>query len=214
MLSTNYGQFDFDLTYKDLHVQVDEDPNMVIHHTIKTKTRPDNHYIKISGIEYDVEINKIFEKDRSVQLFNLSKTYSHVPSFFSTQNPTDRSILLKFPINKFSKFTESRLINGKFSFKIVCIIDYEIYFYNGTYYYLKQVAQSQPAFMHDRHSLDIRIKPTDDEISSIIRENKYTDVLRTDLGLLDYPINNQPLSRAVNDLKQAAKEYIERDFNT
>jgi hypothetical protein len=43
---------DFELTYKDLDVQVDEDPNMVIHHTIKTKTGIDNHHIKINGIEY------------------------------------------------------------------------------------------------------------------------------------------------------------------
>jgi hypothetical protein len=120
---------------------------------------------------------------------------------------------LKFPINKFCKFTKSRLINGKFSFKIVCIIDYEIYFYDGSHYYITQVAQSPPTVMHDRQS-DNSIIPTDDQISSIIRENKYTNVLRTDLELLDEPINNRSLNGAVNNLKLAAEGYIKGNFNT
>jgi hypothetical protein len=210
-LSTNSGEFvDFDLTFKDLDVQVDEDPNMVIHHTIKTKTRKDNHFIKINGIEYDV---RILNKDTDNELINLGKTYSHVDSFFSTHSSADRSFLLKIPINKFSKITESRLINGKFLFKIECIMDYEIYFYSEGYYYLIQVKQSPPTFMHSPE-IDFRIRPTDDQISSIIRKNKYTNVLRTDLALFDKPINNQFLSLAVNDLKQAATGYIEGDFNT
>ena len=56
MLSTNSGLLiDFELTYKDLDVKPDENPNMIINHTIKA-TKPDNHFIKIYGIEYDVEI--------------------------------------------------------------------------------------------------------------------------------------------------------------
>jgi hypothetical protein len=216
-LSTNYAQFvDFDLTYKDLDVQVDEDPNMVIHHTIKTKTRPDNHYIKINGIEYDVEMYEILEKNRAeIRLFRLNKAYSHVCSFFpmSISQPVVRSILLKFPTNKFSRIIESSLINGEFLFKIDCIMDYEIYFYNQGTYYLKQVAKSTPTVILGPQG-DFRIKPTDDQISSIIRKNKYTDLLRTDLALFNEPINNQSLSDAVNNLKLAAKGYIEGDFNT
>jgi hypothetical protein len=64
---------DFDLTFKDLDVQADEDPNMVIQHTIKTKTRLDNHFIKINGIEYYVEIYEILKSnDADVLLVNLA----------------------------------------------------------------------------------------------------------------------------------------------
>lgn len=211
MLSTNSVEFvDFDLTFKDLNVQADEDPNMVIYHKIKTTTRKDNHFIKINGIEYDV---RILDKNTDNELINLGKTYSHVDSFFSTHSSADRSVLLKIPINKFSKIVESRLINGNFLFKIDCIMDYEIYFYSDGYYYLKQVRQSPPTFMHSPE-IDYRIRPTDDQISSIIKKNKYTNVLRTDLELLDRPINNKDLSGAVDNLKLAAKGYIEGDFNT
>lgn len=61
--------------------------------------------------------------------------------------------------------------------------------------------------MHDRQS-DNSIIPTDDQISSIIRENKYTNVLRTDLELLDEPINNRFLNGAVNNLKLAAEDIL------
>jgi hypothetical protein len=37
--------------------------------------------------------------------------------------------------------------------------------------------------------------------------------LRTDLELLDRPINSQPLNDAVNNLKLAAEGYIKGDFN-
>jgi hypothetical protein len=62
--------------------------------------------------------------------------------------------------------------------------------------------------------IDFRIRPTNDQISLLIRENKYTDILRTDLALLDIPIDNQSLSDAVNNLKLDAEGYIEGDFNT
>jgi hypothetical protein len=202
------------LTYEDLDVQVDEDRNMVIHHKIKTKTGLDNHFIKINGIEYHVEINEILRSnDTENLLINLGKTYSHVHSFLSTHSSANRSLLLKFPINKFSKIIESRLINGKFSFKIDCITYYETYVFSRGYYYLKHVGQSPPTNMHSPQD-GFRIKPTDDQISSIIRKNNYTNLLRTDLELLDQPIKNQPLSDAVNTLKLAAKGYIEGDFNT
>lgn len=71
------------MTYRYLKVQVDEDPNMVIHYTIKSKKGLDNHYIKIHGIEYDVEIDEILEKSKAeIRLFNLGKTYSPIRSFF------------------------------------------------------------------------------------------------------------------------------------
>jgi hypothetical protein len=173
MLSTNSGEFaDFYLTFRKLDVQADEDPNIVIHHTIKAKTREDNPFIKINGIEYDV---RILNNDTDNELINLGKTYSHVDSFFSTHSPADRSVLLKIPINKFSKIMESRLINGNFLFKIDCMMDYEIYFYSEGCYYLKQVRQSPRTFIHSPE-IDYRIRPTDDQISSIIKKNKYTNI--------------------------------------
>jgi len=48
-----------------------------------------------------------------------------------------------------------------------------------------------------------RIQPSDEQISSSIRKNEYTERLRTDLTLLDEPINNEHLAGAVENLKQA-----------
>jgi hypothetical protein len=62
----------FDVTYKDSHVKPDENLNMIINHTIKA-TNQDNHFIKIYGIEYDVEI---LESSTETVLINLGKTYS------------------------------------------------------------------------------------------------------------------------------------------
>ena len=80
MLSTNSGEFvDFDLTFKDLAVQAHEDPSMVIHHTIKTKTRKDNHFIKINGIEYDV---RILNNDTDNELINLGVVITQIGNNF------------------------------------------------------------------------------------------------------------------------------------
>jgi hypothetical protein len=129
MLSTNSGLLiDFELTYKDLDVKPDENPNMIINHTIKA-TNPDNHFIKIYGIEYDVEI---VESNTENVLINLGKTYSPYVSFLSTQSSANRSVLLKFPINEFTKIVDCKLRNVKFLFKINCAMHYEVYYQRGT----------------------------------------------------------------------------------
>ena len=136
---------DFDVTYKDSDVKPDENPNMIINHTIKA-TNQDNHFIKIYGIEYDVEI---LETNAETVLINLGKTYSPRVSFFSTKHSTDRSVLLKFPINEFIKIVDHKLRNGngKFLFKIGCEMHYEVYYCHDDFYYLKKALEiSQSKF--------------------------------------------------------------------
>jgi hypothetical protein len=212
LLQTNSEHsIDFDVTYKDLDVKPDENPNMIINHTIKA-TNQDNHFIKIYGIEYDVQI---LEATAETVLFNLGKTYSPRVSFFSTQYPTDRSVLLKFPINEFTKVVDHKLRkgNGKFLFKIGCEMHYEVYYRHDDFYYLKKALEISPSkFMHDHHPY--RVQPSDEQISSLIRKNKYTERLRTDLTLLDEPINNEHLAGAIENLKHAARGYIEGNFSS
>jgi hypothetical protein len=204
---------DFDVTYKDSDVKPDENPNMIINHTIKV-TNQDNHFIKIYGIEYDVEI---LETNAETVLINLGKTYSPRVSFFSTNDSTDRSVLLKFPINEFTKIVDHKLRNGygKLLFKIGCEMHYEVYYrHDGKrFYYLKKALEISPSkFMHDHHPY--RVQLSDEQISSLIRKNKYTERLRTDLTLLDEPINNEHLAGAIENLKQAARGYNEGNFSS
>jgi hypothetical protein len=63
-------------------VKLDGNPNMIIDHTIKA-TNQNNHFIKIYGIEYDIEI---LETNAETVLINLGKTYSPRVSFFSTKH--------------------------------------------------------------------------------------------------------------------------------
>jgi hypothetical protein len=126
MSSTNSEQpIEFDFNYKDLDVQQDEIANMIIKHTLATKANQDNLFIKINGIEYDVQINEILKSsDNENPIVDLGNTYSRFVSFFSTKSFADRSVLIKFSTDKFIKFVNSKLINGKFLFKISCVIDY------------------------------------------------------------------------------------------
>lgn len=205
---------EFDLNYKDLDVNEDETPNIIIHHTVATKTKQKDLFIKINGIEYNVEINEILKNNGNENpLISLGKTYSYFISFFAINESTNRSVSIKLPINKFTKFVNSKLINGKFLFKISCIISYEIYFHRDDYYYLRAVKQSPSIFMHSSQ-LDYRVEPSNEQISLIIEKNKYTGKLQTELPLLDEPINNQSLADAIENLKLAAEGFIEGNFSS
>ncbi|MGA9845534.1 MAG: hypothetical protein WBQ25_24815 [Nitrososphaeraceae archaeon] len=205
---------DFVLNYKNLDVQEYESPNMIIYHTIEIKQNHDNLFLKINGIEYDVEIREIIKSNQNENpIINLYKTYSHGISFFSSKKSAERSVLIKFPANEFTKLVSSKLINGKFTFNIVCQIDYEIYHLVNGYYYLKHVSRSALTYIQSLGN-EYRIEPSDDQISLVINKNKYTSKLGMNLSLLDEPLNNQALSSAVNNLKLAAQGFIEGDFNT
>lgn len=213
--STNSEQpIEFDLNYSGLDVRQGETPNMIIKHTIATKVKRDNLFIKINGIEYEVEVNEILRNNNSEnRVVDLGSTYSHFVSFFSSKISTDRSVLIKFPVNKLTKFVKSRLINGKFWFKISCIINYEIYFHQNGHYLLKGIdKRSTPIFINS--SVKYRVEPSDDQISTIIEQNKYTSKLMIELPLLEDPSNNQILGSAVENVKLAAKGFIDGNFSS
>lgn len=205
---------EFNFNYKDLNVQQDEVTNMIIIHSIATKVKQDDLFIKINGIEYDVEINEILKSNSNENLVaDLGSTYSQFVSFFSSKDSVDRSVLVKFPKDNFTKFVNSRLINGKFLFKISCVVDYEIYFYQNGYYYLKNIKRSPPTFIHDSN-YEYRVQPTDEQISSAIEKNKYTNKLTIELPSLDEPRNNHELGSAIENLKLAAQGFVEGNFNS
>ena len=191
-----------------------ESLDLVIYHTIETNQKCDDLFLKINGIEYNIEIMEIIKSNQNENsIINLDKTYSHRISFFSSSESAERAVLIKFPDNKFTKLVNSNLINGKFRFKILCQIDYEIYHLVNGYYYLKHVSRSALTFIQSLGN-KYRIEPSDDQISLIINKNKYATKLGMNLSLLDEPQNNQSLGDAIDNLKLAAQGFIEGDFNT
>jgi hypothetical protein len=205
-------QIEFVLNFEKLDVQEHESPNIIIYHTVATKQQQNNIFVKINGIEYNVEISEIKSTQLESQIINLDKIYSPRISFFLSSKSAKRSILIILPVNEFTKFVNSKLINGKFKFNIWCQLYYEIYYYHKGYFYLKDVGKSAQTVIKSS-SNPYRIEPSDDQISLIIDKNKYTSKLRMDLSLLDAPIKNQYLSDAVDNLKLAAQGFIEGDFN-
>jgi hypothetical protein len=78
---------------------------------------------------------------------------------------------------------------------------------------LKDVRRSPQTLVHSSEH-KFRVQPTDDEISLIISKNKYTRKLGTEQSLLDKPKNNQQLTSAVENLKLAARGFIEGNFSS
>jgi hypothetical protein len=205
---------EFVLNFENLDVQKQGSPNMIIYHTVAILQKQDNVFIKINGIEYDIEISEIIESNQlESAIINLDKIYSHRISFFPSTKSAKRSILIKFPVNEFTKFVNSKLINGKFKFNISCQLDYEIYTYHNGYYFLRHVDKSAHSVIKSSGN-PYRIEPSDDQISLIINKNRYTTELKINLSLLDEPISNQSLSSATESLRLAAQGFIKGDFNT
>jgi LEA14-like dessication related protein len=101
----------FRLRFDDVEIQPDDFLNIVIIHQVDMPNRIDEPtFIKINGIEYDVQFNEVLAANKTEKkLFTVRGLYSSVTSFFQRNESVDRSILVRIRQTDTNGITGARL---------------------------------------------------------------------------------------------------------
>ncbi len=202
----------FQLIFSDVEVEPDDFLNIVIVHQVNIPNKIDEPtYIKVNGIEYDVEFSEILAANKNEQkLFTIRGLYSSVVSFFHRNESVDRSILVRIRQTDFNKLVNSRLAKNELALQITCKIDYEQYTYSNELYYLQKCSRHANTFMRTFHDPD-QIVLSDPQFSLILTGNRFTERIILELPTREVPAIAD-LENALKSLQLAAVGYKEGNY--
>lgn len=180
---------------------------------MKNYGNKNNSYLKINHIKYQAEILEELKTNTiENELINLDTTNLVVNSFSEIPKTLDISIVLKIPYNYFRNIIKSRLTGNQIIFKIECTIYYEIYLKTTNGLILQDFGENS-TFLHDTNS-KYRIKPIEDELVKIIKQNKYTDILHIEIPIQNDKLLSDLLNKTLNELKFASDGLIKGNYET
>jgi hypothetical protein len=188
--------------------------NIIINHSINLPNRiPQDTFIKIDGIEYDVDFREVLkENGTDKRIFKVYGSYSPTTSFFEWTDSVDRSIVIRIREGDFYKLQHSRMVKNSIYLRVTCKIDYEQYLYNNERYLLQKCQRHPDIYMHRLGETD-RITLTQTEIAKIVVENNLVERILLELPLKEESPNND-LNQAIKSLRIAAEGFKEGNYET
>ena len=210
-----------DFKYNNIEINNFRQPNIVIDHTISIKLDQDDNslYVKINEIDYRLDIyERLIENSQDMRLIKLDDVKIYEPSFLtfdsiSRKYVTNRSTLFEIPSQDFSKIINSKMKGNKIVLSVECTIKCEIYKSQNGYFLLKTIGLFDNKFMYRDQNTN-RITLTDEEISILIKGNRYTEIIKLNISLEKEFAINDSLRNAIEQLKSASKGFEDGNYYT
>lgn len=120
--------------------------------------------------------------------------------------------MFEIPPYDFNKIINIKMKGNKVVLKLECSLKCEIYQYYNSYYYLKNIRLFDRKFMHQDQTIN-RIILSEQEISQLIKDNKYKEIFKTNIRLDTQSASNNLLKNAINQLELASKGFEEGNYH-